>query len=137
MRRLLLILMLLIVPAQSALAALCGYCDHGDSETDPHLRVHAAVGAVSVKADSHADHGPRVDGALADQTVDMTFGMTDVVPDGECALCHLGCSTLVWPASPPAACAPPQALPAHRPPADGLPLPDRIEHVPLAAGQSC
>lgn len=119
MKRLLIILMLLVAPLQTGLAAVCGYCSHSARDAgDPHALVHGTEAAKQA-LDPFAD-----------------AGVASAADHGECALCHLGCGSAVTESAVPpavslAAQAPPLTLniydPSHV---------DRIDRVPLTAARS-
>ena len=116
MRRLLLILLMLIVPAQAALAAMCGYCEHRAEEGAAHVLVHGESSSRGMDASNEVP--------------------SDDFAEVNCALCHLGgASPIAWTGA--ALAAPlPGLPPSHRPsPYDPSHL-DRIERVPLAAADS-
>lgn len=120
MQRLLIIVLLLIVPLQTGLAAICGYCAHAErAEAGSHALVHGAAQPAQAAAADAADD------TATDQTGDV-----------ECALCHLGCgSAITAQVSLPAV-----DLPATAPPHQSAPYEpahfDRIYRVPLPAARS-
>jgi len=117
MKRWLLILIVLILPAQATVAAMCSYCGHRSSDSPVHVLAHEA-GSVGA-AGQHSDGSPQTG-----------------VDDADCPVCHVGHSTIT--VAPVIACALPHhdAPPAWEARPRGPLVVDGIEHVPLplAAG---
>jgi hypothetical protein len=119
MKRLLIILMLLVAPLQTGLAAVCGYCSHAARDAgDPHVLVHGKSPAKQA-GDVVADAEP-----------------ASAAGDGECALCHLGCGSAVTESAVP----PAVQLAAQAPALPSVVYDpshvDRIDRVPLLAARS-
>lgn len=117
MKRWLIILVILILPAQATVAAICSYCAHRSSDSTNSIAVHAlahAAGSLAAAAEQQSDAGPQTG-----------------VDDADCAVCQVGHSTIT--VAPIIACAP---LHRDSPPAwearfRGPLVVDGIEHVPL------
>lgn len=118
MKRLLIILLLFFVPLQAGLGSVCGYCAHADAAGDPHAISHGAAKMQQT-------------GANADTTA-----AGDVGSSGECALCHLGCGTMVAAEVMLPVADPPAAPLPHQPSAYAASHVDRIDRVPLPAACS-
>jgi len=121
MKRWLLILIVLILPAQATVAAMCSYCAHRSSDSANDSAVHGLAheaGSVGA-AGQHADGGPQTG-----------------VDESDCPVCHVGHSTIT--AAPVIACAPPHrdSPPVWEARLCGPLVVHGIEHVPLplAAG---
>ena len=119
MRRLLIILLLLVVPLQTALASVCGYCAHtARADTDPHALVHGAAKLQQPGAD------------LPDTS------LADAGDDAECPLCHLGCGSFAAASAPGASIDLPTTAPPHLCASYDPSHLDRIARVPLSVACS-
>jgi hypothetical protein len=116
MRRLLLIIAILIIPAQAAVAAVCAYCVHDVPLSSGHGAVHAAFAGLDVA--EKLDH------------------LADVADESPCASCQLGSSTMPLPAFGMTAADDPVAPPEHRSVLYDPSHLERIERVPLAVAVS-
>jgi hypothetical protein len=127
MKRLLIILLLVVVPLQTALAAACFHGAHAGTAQDRHADAHGLdTAAAGVVADVHAEAH-----AGTDAGTDAPAGHA-----GECALCHLGCGSALphvtrLPVISVTASSPPSLHAVYEP--SHL---DRIERVPLSGARS-
>jgi hypothetical protein len=116
MRRLLLILAILIIPAQAAVASICAYCAHDVPFAYIHGAVHAALADLVVEDE-----------------LDEPGGVAD---ESHCASCQLGSASMPLPASGIAAADEAVGPPAHRSVLYDPSHLERIERVPLAVAAS-
>lgn len=116
MKRLLLILAILIIPAQAAVASICAYCAHDVPLGSSHGAMHAALADLDV----------------ADE-LDEPVGVAD---ESHCASCQLGSASMPLPASGIATADEPVAPPAHRSVLYHPSHLERIERVPLSFAAS-